>query len=65
MSIILKGCPRCGGDLELPRSKEDDPNCIQCGFEANPNSVARVRNIKKGILVVIEYDDDDDSSGEY
>lgn len=64
MSIILKGCPRCGGDIELPRSKDEDPNCIQCGFESNTNSVARITNIKLGVVPVV-YDDTDDSSGEY
>lgn len=52
MSILLKACPRCGGDIELPRDvKADDPTCIQCGFEANPNAIARVRKEKQNKLV--------------
>lgn len=55
MSILLKGCPRCGGDLELPRNaKLDDPSCLQCGFEANPNSIARIKKEKQKLVLVVE-----------
>lgn len=55
MSILLKGCPRCGGDLELPRNvKLDDPSCLQCGFEYNPNSIARILKEKQEKLKVEE-----------
>lgn len=49
MSLLLKACPKCGGDIELPRNTNvrEDPECIQCGFMVNINSVARMRRSKE------------------
>ena len=49
MSLFLKACPKCKmGDIEVPRtlSIREDPECIQCGFMVNINSVARMRRAK-------------------
>lgn len=57
MKITLKGCPKCGGDVETPATKRDDPSCIQCGFELNENSVQRVlrqKNERLKLVVVNE-----------
>jgi uncharacterized Zn finger protein (UPF0148 family) len=29
--LVLKGCPRCGGDLSS--GFDDEVSCIQCGYE--------------------------------
>jgi len=36
MKVILKGCPRCNGDLVPDRWDLDgqDMVCVQCGYEA-------------------------------
>jgi uncharacterized membrane protein YvbJ len=42
--FVLKGCPRCGGDLNT--GLDDDVTCIQCGHELTrpaAEAVARVR----------------------
>jgi len=30
--LRLKGCPKCGGDILVDRTVEDDDVYIQCGF---------------------------------
>jgi Zn ribbon nucleic-acid-binding protein len=36
MKVVLKGCPRCNGDLVPDRWDLDgqDMVCVQCGYEA-------------------------------
>jgi hypothetical protein len=39
--FVLKGCPKCGGDLaadvSAPRAELDtDASCIQCGYRLKP-----------------------------
>lgn len=36
MKVVLKGCPRCGGDLVPDRWDLDGREmcCVQCGYEA-------------------------------
>jgi hypothetical protein len=31
--MLLKGCPRCRGDLHI--GPDQEPYCLQCGYEAN------------------------------
>ena len=35
MKVMLKGCPRCGGDLVRARSdaETETVTCLQCGYE--------------------------------
>lgn len=36
MKVVLKGCPRCSGDLVPDRYSDGgrDMVCVQCGYEA-------------------------------
>ena len=40
--FLLKGCPRCTGDLYMDRNDEAGPElyCIQCGFRSYPEVLA-------------------------
>lgn len=43
--FILKGCPRCGGDLSL--GLDDEVTCLQCGHELPPSgkeALSKMRN---------------------
>jgi hypothetical protein len=44
MKVVLKGCPRCKGDLVPDRWDLDgqDMVCVQCGYEAPMVLVRRV-----------------------
>jgi hypothetical protein len=50
MKIILKGCPRCGGDLVPDRWDLDgrDMCCVQCGFAAPPSLISGLRSRLNG-----------------
>jgi hypothetical protein len=41
--LLLKGCPRCGGDLAT--GFDDDLCCIQCGFVAAMPGFGFVRRL--------------------
>jgi len=44
MKVVLKGCPRCNGDLVPDRWDLDgqDMVCVQCGYEAPMVLVRRI-----------------------
>ena len=48
MKVVLKGCPRCGGDLVPDRWDLDGREmcCVQCGYEA---PFVLVRDIASGV----------------
>lgn len=52
MKLWLKGCPRCKGDVEVPRvpTPYDDPTCIQCGFYMCEQTVANLKSPKKVVV---------------
>jgi len=54
--IVLKGCPRCRGDVEVPIDKRDDPSCIQCGFQANDNAMRRIIRQKSETIKLVVAD---------
>lgn len=51
--LVLKGCPRCHGDLMLVTYMDDrSTNCLQCGYSRSlpPSPPSRSR--------VLRFDDD-------
>jgi hypothetical protein len=53
MKLILKGCPRCGGDLMPDRWDLDgqDMCCVQCGHAA-PTAILRQRALQVRLTAV-------------
>jgi hypothetical protein len=57
MKLILKGCPRCGGDLMPDRWDLDgeDMCCVQCGHSVAGALVREVRSTYRPVAVVAGF----------
>jgi hypothetical protein len=51
MRLVLKGCPRCGGDLIPEATEHGEPTflCLQCGrYTAHPRA-RRAADVRKAV----------------